>query len=344
MAAEPSSPATMKAMLLADGAAIERHPLQWTDLPVPEPGAGEVRLKVSCCAICRTDLHIIEGDLPIQKRPVVPGHQVVGVIDAIGEQCRRLRPGLRVGVAWLRHTCGACRFCTSGRENLCPSSAYTGYHADGGYAQYATVPEAFAYELPDGYSDVEVAPLLCSGIIGYRALKRCHLERPGKLGIFGFGSSAHIVLQIARHRGHEVFVVTRSQNHQLLATAMGASWCGEDATKLPARLDAAIVFAPAGSVVPTALKTLDSGGVASLAGIHMTPIPSLDYQADLYGERDIHPVTANTREDGRELLAEAAAAKVIPRTVEYRLDQANQALIDLKQGRLDGTGVLVMGD
>jgi len=316
----------MKAMLLHGTAAIETSPLVWTETPEPSPGPGEVRLKVRCCAICRTDLHVIEGDLPAEKRPIIPGHQIVGIVDKLGQNCKRLKLGTRIGVAWLRHTCGICRFCTTGRENLCESSCYTGYHADGGFAEYAVVPEDFAYEIPPGYDDVHVAPLLCAGIIGYRAMKRCDLSPFGaKLGIFGFGSSAHIVLQLARRRGHQIYVVTRGESHQRLAREMGAVWCGADSSQLPARLDAAIVFAPIGAVVPAALAALDGGGKVALAGIQMTPIPQLDYQFHLFRERDIHPVTANTREDGRELLAEAAVSEVRPHTVIYPLQEANRA-------------------
>jgi propanol-preferring alcohol dehydrogenase len=333
----------MKAMVLNATAPVDANgPLVFTDVPDPAPGQGEVRLRVRCCAICRTDLHVVKGDLPAAKRPVIPGHQAVGVVDAVGPGCTRFTVGQRVGVAWLRHTCGICRYCTSGRENLCESSQYTGYHADGGYAELAVVPEDFAYELPAGYGDVEVAPLLCAGIIGYRALRRCNLREGGTLGIFGFGSSAHIVLQIARRRGHDVYVVTRGAGHQQLAREIGAAWAGDDATTLPVKLDAAIVFAPSGMVVPPALSALAPGGTVSLAGIHMTPIPSLDYQSHLYGERDVHPVTANTRQDGRDLLNEAAAAGIRPHTVTYPLADANRALLDMKEGRIDGTGVLAV--
>jgi len=332
----------MVAMRLNQSGPIEQSPLACVDVPQPLPGPGEVRLRVRCCAICRTDLHVIEGDLPPVVRPITPGHQIVGIVDALGAGCKRLRVGMRVGAAWLRRTCGVCRLCTSGRENLCESSRYTGYHADGGFAEYAIVPEDYAYDIPAVYEDVEAAPLLCAGIIGYRAFKRCNLRPGGSLGIFGFGSSAHIILQIALRRGHGVYVVTRGENHQQLARRMGAAWAGPDAARLPVRLDAAIVFAPSGSVVPPALAALDAGGVAVLAGIHMTPIPSLDYQAHLYRERDIHPVMANTRRDGRELLAEAAAASVRAHTVVYPLPDANRALADMKAGRIEGTGVLTV--
>jgi propanol-preferring alcohol dehydrogenase len=298
----------MKAMLLHNTAAIETSPLVWSDVPDPTPAAGEVRVKVHCCAICRTDLHVIEGDLPPMKRPIIPGHQIVGVIDRLGSGCKRFKAGARVGVAWLRHTCGVCRFCTTGRENLCELSQYTGYHADGGYAEYALADEEYVYELPEGYDDIPAAPMLCAGIIGYRAFKRCQLRDGATLGLFGFGSSAHIVLTMARRLGHKVYVVTRGEAHQELARELGAVWCGENAQELPTRLDGAIIFAPAGGVVPVALAALDRGGVVTLAGIHMSPIPSIDYDKLLFGERDIHPVTANTRDDGRELLAEGAAA------------------------------------
>jgi propanol-preferring alcohol dehydrogenase len=332
----------MRAMLLDQAAPIESAPLRLRDVPDPLPGPGEVRLRVSCCAICRTDLHIIEGDLPLMKKPLVLGHQIVGVVDQLGEGCSRLRTGQRIGIAWLRHTCGQCRFCTSGRENLCLYSQYTGYHADGGYAERATVPEAFAYEIPGAFDDVHAAPLLCAGIIGYRAMVRSGLRDGEKLVIFGFGSSAHVVLQLARARRCEVYVVTRGKAHQKLALELGAMWAGEDASDLPANPQAGIVFAPAGEVVPPALASLDRGAALALAGIHMSPIPRIDYDAQLFQERDIHPVTANTREDGRNLLADSARAGVQPHIQTYPLEQANQALLDLKHGRIDGTGVLLV--
>lgn len=330
-------------MILNKSAPIEGSPLVWIEMPDPVPGPREVRVAVRCCAICRTDLHVIEADIHPPAFPIVPGHQIVGVVDALGPDCRRIAMGTRVGIAWLRHACGVCRFCTTGRENLCEFSQYTGFHANGGYAEKAVAPEDFVYELPESYDDVPVSPLLCAGIIGYRALKRCTLRPGGKLGIFGFGSSAHIVLSIARRRGHEVFVVTRGKGHQALARELGAVWCGGDAGQMPAKLDAAIVFAPAGTIVPAALASLDRGGTLSLAGIHMSPIPSLDYDTYLYGERDVHPVTANTRVDGRELLAEVASAGVKPHTVTYALRDANRALQDMKAGRIEGTGVLLIG-
>ncbi|MGE5607749.1 MAG: zinc-dependent alcohol dehydrogenase family protein [Bacillota bacterium] len=333
----------MRALVLHHTGPIESSPLQMEEIAAPEPAADEVRLKVRCCAICRTDLHIIEGELPTADLlPIVPGHQVVGIVDEVGSECVRLKPGVRVGVAWLRHTCGVCRFCTSGRENLCPSSEYTGYHAPGGYAEYATVPEDFAYELPEVFSDIEAAPLLCAGLIGYRAFKRANVPPEGTLAIFGFGSSAHVVIQVAVHRGHDVYVVSRNPSHQHLARELGAAWAGFDPAQMPSKVDSAILFAPAGSLVPTALDALDRGGTLSLAGIHMSPIPTLDYDKYLFYERDIHPVTANTRQDARELLEEAARIPVRPHTVSYRLEEGNRALQDMKAGKIDGTGVLVV--
>jgi propanol-preferring alcohol dehydrogenase len=332
----------MKAMLLEHSAAIESSPLRLTTVSDPIPGPHEARIRVHCCAICRTDLHVIEGDLSPAKMPVIPGHQIVGTVERLGDGCKHLRVGMRVGVAWLRHTCGECRFCTSGRENLCPFSEYTGHTADGGYAEFATVPEDFAYEIPGQFDDVTASPLLCAGIIGYRAIKRCGLRDGAKLAIFGMGSSAHIVLQLAVHRGCPVYVVSRSPNHQKLAMDLGATWAGADASQMPEKADHAIVFAPVGSIVPAALQSLDRGGAVALAGIHMSPIPELNYDRDLFQERDIHPVTANTRQDAIELLQACAEAGVKPHTRVYPLDQANQALADMKAGRIDGTGVLIV--
>ena len=332
----------MKAMLLRQIAPIDTAPLELAELPVPEPTAGQVRLKVRCCAICRTDLHVIEGDLAEQQLPIIPGHQIVGTVDARGPESERLEIGERVGVAWLRHTCGGCSCCIAGRENLCESARFTGYHADGGYAEYALVPEDFAYPIPEAFGDVEAAPLLCAGIIGYRALKRSQLAPGGKLALYGFGSSAHVVIQIARHRGCEVYVVTRGEKHRRLARQMGAVWVGEHASQMPVKVQSAIIFAPAGELVPPALEALEKGGTLALAGIHMTPLPEMDYQRYVFYERDVHSVTCNTREDGRQLLAEAAEIPIRPHTTCYPLAEANRALNDLKNDQINGTGVLVM--
>jgi alcohol dehydrogenase, propanol-preferring len=332
----------MRAMVLFESSEIHSDPLKMTEYSDPEPAAGDVRLRVHCCGICRTDLHVIEGELPPTKRPIVPGHQIIGAIDALGAGCNRLRIGQRVGVAWLRQTCGVCEFCRAGRENLCEVARFTGYHADGGFAGLAVVPEEFAYELPDSLDDAQAAPLLCAGIIGYRALARSDLPRGGRLGIFGFGSSAHIVLQIARYRGCEVLVVTRGERHRQLAREMGAAWVGDSAADMPVKVDSAIIFAPAGELVPPALESLKKGGTLALAGIYMTAIPSLDYGKTIFHERNLRSVTANTREDGRKLLAEAVAAKVQPRVTRYSLADANAALQDLKDDRINGTGVLMV--
>ena len=332
----------MKAMVLEKYGKVEDSPLVYKDVLDPRPGAGEVRVKVRVCAVCRTDLHVIEKELPPAKLPVIPGHQAVGVVDRLGEGCRRLKEGQRVGIAWLRSTCGACRFCTSGRENLCESQLFTGYHADGGYAEYAVVPEAFAYEIPDGFSDVDAAPLLCAGIIGYRSLRRANLPDGGKLAIYGFGSSAHVVIQVALHRGAEVYVVSRGENHRRMARELGARWVGEDAADMPVKADSAILFAPVGHLVLPAMEHLERGGTLAIAGIYLTPVPEMDYKKHLFDERDLRTVTANTRQDGRELLEEAAAIPIKPHTRTYPLEDANRALQDLKADRIEGTGCLVM--
>lgn len=332
----------MKAARLHESGPIESDPLRIEELPPPEPAEGEVRIRIRCCALCRTDLHVIEQELPRARRPIIPGHQAVGVIDRLGPGCRRLRVGQRVGAAWLRGTCGTCEYCGSGRENLCERPQFTGYHADGGFAEYALVPEAFAYEIPEPFDDVAAAPLLCAGIIGYRALRRAEVPPRGSLALIGFGSSAHVVIQLALHRGCRVYVISRGPAHRELALRMGAAWAGERFDELPARVDSAILFAPAGELVPPALSILRKGGTLALAGIYMTPTPPLDYERHLFHERNLRSVTANTRADGRELLAEAAAAGVCPHTTTYPLADANRALRDLKADRINGTGVLVM--
>ena len=333
---------TMRAMVLHEPAPVSSSPLRAERWPLPQPGPAEVRLRVSCCAICRTDLHVIEGELPRQRLPLIPGHQAVGTVDALGAGCTRLRPGVRVGVAWLRGTCGRCEYCRSGRENLCADARFTGYHEHGGYAEWAVVPEAFAYEIPAAFAERQAAPLLCAGIIGYRALQRSDLPAGGALALFGFGSSAHVVLQLARARGCRVYAVSRGGRHLEHARALGADWAGEHAAGLPEPVDSAIVFAPVGALVPTALAALKPGGTVALAGIHMSPVPALDYERHLFHERNLRSVTANTREDGRGLLAEAAAIPLRPDVTAYPLAEANRALQDLKADRIAGTGVLVM--
>lgn len=332
----------MKAMVLERIPTVSRSPLVMREVETPTPGEREIRVRVRCCAVCRTDLHVIEGDLPPAKRPIIPGHQMVGVVDELGKGASRFKKGDRVGIAWLRHTCGVCRFCAHGQENLCESARFTGYHADGGYAEYATVHEDYAYAIPAVFSDIEAAPLLCSGIIGYRALRRCNLPAGGTLALYGFGSSAHVVFQIAKHRGSRVFVVTRGAGHQQLAREMGADWVGDAPDGMPEKADSAILFAPVGYLVLPALEALRKGGTLALAGIYMTDVPTMNYERHLFYERDIHSVTANTREDGRALLDEAAEARVRPHTSVYPLEEANRALQDLKADRINGSGVLLV--
>lgn len=330
----------MKAMILKRRADISRSPLSLVEVPAPEPGLNEILIRVHCCAICRTDLHVIEGDLPTAKSPIIPGHQVVGTVIKAGASCSRFQLGDRVGIAWLRSTCGVCKFCQSGRENLCEQSHFTGYHADGGYAELAVVQEDYAYAIPAVFSDEEATPLLCAGIIGYRALKRSELKPGERLGIYGFGSSAHVVIQIALNRGCDVFVVTRGEKHRELARSMGARWVGEYAEQMPVKVHSAIVFAPAGELVPAALKYLEKGGTLSLAGIYMTDIPQLNYEETLFYERTLRSVTANTREDGEELFQEAAQIPVRPHITTFPLHEANRALNYLKNDQINGTGVL----
>ena len=290
------------------------------------------------------DLHIVEGDLPLVRSPIVPGHQVVGRVERAGAAARRFRIGDRVGIAWLRRTCGVCDACRRGRENLCEGAEFTGYHADGGFADYAVAPEAFAYAIPPIFDDGEAAPLLCAGIIGYRALKLSEVAPGGRLGIYGFGASAHVTLQVARARGCDVFVCTREPSHRELARRLGATWVGDVGDPMPAKADGTIIFAPAGELVPTALHNLARGGTLALAGIYMTPVPSLDYERDLFYERTVRSVTANTRADGEELLAEAARIPIRPATTTFPLAEANRALALLKRGGFAGAGVLLTGE
>jgi propanol-preferring alcohol dehydrogenase len=329
-------------MVLESHSPIETAPLQWVDVPMPEPADQEIRIKISACGICRTDLHVIEGELPTKILPIIPGHQIIGVVDKVGTGCKRFTVGTRIGIAWLRWTCGQCEFCKTGKENLCPESKYTGYNNHGGYAEYAVVNENYAYEIPKIFSDEEAVPLLCAGIVGYRALQRSLLPNGGTLAIFGFGSSAHMIIQVVLHRSCRVLVVTRGEKHRELARQMGAYWVGEGVDSLPEKVDSAIIFAPVGGILPQALSVLKRGGTVSLAGIHMSEIPKLDYSEHLFYERNVHSVTANTREDGINFLKEASEIPIKPHMRTYPLQDANIALQDLKNDRINGTGVLII--
>ncbi len=330
----------MRVMELRAPGPIAASRLKEARRPVLEPGPGELLVRVAACGICRTDLHIVEGELELPRAPIVPGHQVVGRVERAGPGAARFGLGHRVGIAWLRWTCGECRFCRSGRENLCERAQFTGYHADGGYAEYAVVPDAFAYPVPEVFGDAEAAPLLCAGIIGYRALRLSAVQRGGRLGMYGFGSSAHITLQMAVARGCDVYVCTRAPAHRALARELGAVWVGDLGDAMPVATDGTIIFAPVGELVPLALRNLAPGGTLALAGIHMSQIPPIDY-ADLYRERAITSVTANTRADGEELLVEAAGIPIHPAVTTFSLAEANEALQRLKHGAIAGSGVLV---
>ena len=332
----------MQAMILDHVGDVAGNPLQLRDIPMPVPGPGDVLVKVHVCAVCRTDLHVIEGELADVKHPLVPGHQVVGTVARLGAAVRDLNEGDRVGIAWLQGTCGICAFCKSERENLCLKARFTGYQVDGGYAEYAVVPARFAYPIPPGFTDDEAAPLLCAGIIGYRALRLSGIKPGQRLGLYGFGASAHIAIQLARHWGCQVYVSSLKAEHQALARELGAVWVGGAQDSPPDPLHGSIIFAPAGELVPSALRSLERGGTLALAGIHMSPIPSLDYDRDVFGERVLRSVTANTRQDGIELLREAAAIPIKPRTIRFPLRQANRALQALKAGSFQGAAVLTI--
>lgn len=339
----------MRAMILHEPAPIEEQPLELVDLPLPELGPGQILIDVSVCGICHTDLHTVEGDLELPRLPIVPGHQVVGTVAARGEDADRYQIGDRVGVAWLHHvSCDDCQYCQQGLENLCPSATFTGLHANGGYAEAMVAYEDFAYPIPtrpgsgDGFSDAEAAPLLCAGIIGYRALQVSRVQPGQRLGLYGFGSSAHVTIQVALHWGCEVYVFTRSQGHRRLARELGAVWVGGARDTPPERMHSGIIFAPAGWIVPEALRDLDRGGTLALAGVTMTPIPELDYDELLYWERGIRSVANFTRRDAEELL-QAAAEIPIQTTVEtFPLERANEALVALKRSEIDGSGVLTI--
>jgi propanol-preferring alcohol dehydrogenase len=303
------------------------------------PANGEVLLRVSYCGVCRTDLHVIEGELVPQKSPVIPGHQVIGVVEKLGAGAGRFPVGARVGIAWLHHTDGTCEFCRSGAENLCDHPTFTGYTVDGGYAEYAVAPDDFIYAIPEQFPDEQAAPLLCAGIIGFRSLRLSGIKPGGKLGFYGFGAAAHVAIQVARHWNIEVYAATRDARHQKLALELGAKWAGGTFAEPPVKLDAAIVFAPAGEIVPAALKALRKGGALVLGGIHMSPIPSFDYDL-LYQERVIRSVANNTRQDGEDFLRVAAEIPIRSHTQLYPLREANRALNALKNDAIEGAAVL----
>jgi len=329
----------MKACLLREPAKIETNPLKFVDVSAPEPGEGELLIRVLACGVCRTDLHVIEGELPPRKSPVIPGHQVIGTVEKPGKGARRFGTGKRVGVAWLHKTDGTCEYCRAGAENLCDNPQFTGYTVNGGYAEYLVAPEDFLYAIPEGFPDEQAAPLLCAGIIGFRCVRLSGVKSGARLGFYGFGAAAHVAIQVARHWNVEVFASTRDARHQKLALELGARWAGGAFDEPPKRLDAAIVFAPAGEIVPAALKALKKGGVLVLGGIHMSAIPSFDYDL-LYQERMIRSVANNTRQDGEDFLRVAAETPIRTRVEVFPLQDANRALNALKNDAIPGAAVL----
>ncbi len=329
----------MKAMVLPGPAPIEQSPLQLTELPQPQPGAGQIRIRVRVCGVCHTDLHTVEGELALPRLPLVPGHQIVGTVDVLGEGVTRFRIGDRVGVAWLHQSCGQCEYCRRGDENLCESGRFTGLDVDGGYAEYALASAAFAYPIPDMFTDEEASPLLCAGIIGYRALRLSEVQPGQRLGLYGFGASAHIAIQIARHWDCQVYVFTRSQSHRQLARALGAVWAGDARDDPGPRMHSSITFAPVGWIVPQALRVLDRGGTLAINAIHMSPIPEMPYQL-IYHERTVRSVANSTRQDAEELLHIAAEIPIKTEVRTFPLEEANQALQALKASQIDGAAAL----
>jgi propanol-preferring alcohol dehydrogenase len=336
-------PDSIKAWVVdVPGPVLQTRPLIPRTLPTPQPGPREVLVRVNVCAVCRTDLHLAEGDLPPKQRGMAPGHEVVGTVIDMGPGASRFNIGSRIGIAWLRETDGQCRYCLRGSENLCPNSRYTGWDAHGGFAEYAVVREDYAYELPAGYSDDELGPLLCAGIIGYRAYLRADVPPEGVVGLYGFGASAHLTLQVALAEGARVHVLTRSARARELALELGATSVGEAYAAPPEPLDSAIIFAPVGDLVAPALAALDRGGTLAIAGIHLTDIPGLNYEQHLFQERTLRSVTANTRRDGEEFLKLAERHRLRIVTTPYAFDRADQALSDLAADNVNGAAVLQM--
>jgi len=330
----------MKAMQLKNFGFIEEEPLELVDISTPEPGKGEILIRVNICGVCHTDLHTVEGELPEVKLPVIPGHQIVGTVEKSGEGAARFIKGDRVGVAWLYSTCGKCRYCRNDRENLCENARFTGYSADGGYAEYMVIPEKFAYRIPEIFSDEEAAPLLCAGIIGYRALRLSQIKPGQRLGLYGFGASAHVAIQVAVHWGCEVYVFSRSKDHRAHAEKLGAVWTGTSKEKPPEKLDSSINFTPAGDTVLDGLRHLDKGGIHTLAGIYMSPVPEMDYTEYLYHERTLRSVANATRRDGEELLKIAGEIPIRTTTQAFPLEDANKVLKLVKNSKIDGAAIL----
>jgi propanol-preferring alcohol dehydrogenase len=329
-------------MQLKEFAPIGQNPLKLVNLLTPEPGPEDILIRIKVCGVCHTDLHTVEGELPKVKLPIIPGHQVVGVVEKRGKNTSRFKEGDRAGVAWLNSTDSTCRFCRRNRENLCENGRFTGYHVDGGYAEYIKIQEKFAYAIPDIFSDEEASPLLCAGIIGYRALRLSGIESGQRLGLYGFGASAHVAIQVAVHWGCKVYAFTRSEEHMALAKKLGAVWAGKPGDSPPAKMDASINFTPAGSTVLNGLRTLEKGGIHALAGIHMSSIPELDYEKHLYHEKTLRSVANATREDGEDLLRIAAEIPVKTTIQTFPLEEANTTLRLLKAGRIDGAAVLAI--
>ena len=330
----------MKAMQLKHFAPIEQNPLALADLPIRRPEPHEILVRVKVCGVCHTDLHTVEGELPNVRLPIIPGHQIVGVVEEMGGKASRFEVGDRVGIAWLHSVCEDCGYCDRDRENLCESARFTGYHVDGGYAEFTVIPEKFAYKIPDVFSDEEASPLLCAGIIGYRALRLSEIKPGQKLGLYGFGASAHVAIQVAVHWGCEVYVFSRSQAHQEHARQLGAAWAGTSKDDPPEKLDASINFTPAGETVLDGLRHLDKGGTHALAGIYMSPIPEMDYSEYLYHERTLRSVANATRRDGEELLEVAAEIPIRTTTTAFPLEEANHALKLVKESAIDGAAIL----
>lgn len=328
-------------MVLEKPAPIASSPLWMAEVASPRPGPAEILVRVQACGLCRTDLHVVEAELPPVRPRIIPGHQVVGLVEDRGEGATRFKIGDRVGIAWLRYTDGTCRYCRTGHENLCPNARFTGYHEDGGYAELAVVREDFAYAIPPGLDSATATPLLCAGIIGFRALRRAEVRPNSRLALFGFGSSAHIAIQVALHWGCKVYVMTRDRKHQDLARSLGAQWVGGSKDKPPELVDSAILFAPVGDLVPTAMESLDMGGTLAVAGIYVTDIPKLNYERHLFHEKTLRSVTANTRKDGEELLKLALEISLKPQITTFPLVEANRALQLLKSDGIQGSGVLL---